>query len=365
MNILVLCLSDGKGGLEHYIAKLAHYVKQTGHSLTLCTKRGTDLDKLLAGEPGEKLYLERISTYFPVLCARKLARFIDQHKVDHLFINWGADLPLAAMAKAMSKQQPKLIYSRHMKIPKDKRDIYHNWVYSKVDLLLTITEQVRAEALRHLPLRQQQIKNCYLGVAKPPAEPDNCQAVRKSLGMPADGFLVALFGRIEKAKGQHILIEATRILKQRNVLLHTAIIGHVMDDDYYTNLVETIKNNDLSEQITLLDFIPAPMAIMPCFDVITLTTIEETFGLVLVEAMRCGVAVIGSRAGGVKEIIDEGICGLMFESGNPEALADALQDLYTDVAKREKFAIEGKAKADRMFDQDTHFKQLMQLLSQA
>jgi glycosyltransferase involved in cell wall biosynthesis len=107
------------------------------------------------------------------------------------------------------------------------------------------------------------------------------------------------------------------------------------------------------------------MAIMPCFQVIVLTTHEETFGLVMAEAMRCGVAVIGSRAGGVKEIIDEGISGLMFESGNLVELADALQSLYTDVAKREKLAREGKAKADRMFDQDMHFIQLMQLITKA
>lgn len=365
MKILVLCLSEGKGGLEHYVATLANHINQSEHSLILCAQRGTYLDELLTGEPGLKLYLKRFSTYIPIICARKLARLIDQHNIDHLFINWGADLPLAAMAKAMSKQQPKLIYSRHMKIPKEKRDIYHNWVYAKVDMLLTITEQVRSQALRYLPLGEQQVKNCYLGVARPPASSDNCRAVRQSLGLPAAGFQVALFGRIEKAKGQHLLIEATRILKQRQVPVHAAIIGHVMDTDYHASLVDTIKNHDLAGQISLVDFVSAPMAIMPCFDVIVLTTHEETFGLVLAEAMRCGVAVIGSRAGGVKEIIDEGVSGLMFESGNPVELADALQSLYTDVAKREKLAREGKAKADRMFDQDLHFHQLIQLISKA
>ena len=104
------------------------------------------------------------------------------------------------------------------------------------------------------------------------------------------------------------------------------------------------------------------MMIMPCFDVVVLTTFEETFGLVLVEAMRSGVTVIGTRAGGVKEIIDEGITGMMFEPGNPEELADCLQNVFQDEEKRLEMSKAGKKKADNKFDEETHFKALTQLI---
>ena len=362
MNILVLCLSEGKGGLEFYISKMAKNINRVEHKLFFCVKPGSHLDGILNNEPGKIFYLTKTLTYFPLLSALRLAKIIDELSIDCLFLNWGADLPLAAMAKAMSKKKPKLIYSRHMKLTRPKHDFYHRWIYARVDLLLTISEQLRAEVLKYLPLGESQVKNCYLGVAQVPVQQNDCVKIMQDFGLSNQGFHVALFGRIEHGKGQHVLVDAINILNQRGVSILAAIIGHVMDRSYYNSLRETIRLNGLEQNIRLIGFVDYPMKVMPCFDVIVLTTYEETFGLVLVEAMRCGVAVIGTRAGGVQEIIDDGITGLMFEPGNAEELANCLQIMYENDTQRKQMAEAGKRKADKNFDETTHFSQLTQLL---
>ncbi len=362
MNILVLCLSEGKGGLEFYIARMAQYLNPPEFNLHFCIKHSSPLDNLLKKTVQQKTYLDKRITYLPLYSAVKLAGIIDRLAIDCIFINWGADLPLAAMAKAFAKRKPKLVYSRHMKITRPKRDVYHRWIYGQVDLFLTITEQLRAEVLRFLPLNESQVKNCYLGVAKPVQQHVDCQQALQSLGVPADSFPVALFGRIEHGKGQHILIEAMRVLKQKNVILHAAIIGHVMNHEYYHQLCKSIREADLEQQVHMIGFIDQPMSIMPCFKIVVLTTYEETFGLVLAEAMRCGVGVIGTNAGGVTEIIEDGISGLMFEPGNAQELADCLQALVEDSNKLDRLAKTGQERADRLFDEAKHFEQLAQEL---
>lgn len=363
MNILALCLSEGKGGLEFYIARMAMYLKPPEYNLHFCVKKSSPLDKLLENTIQQKTYLEKRITYLPLSSAVKLADLIDRLAIDCLFINWGADLPLAALAKAFAKRNPKLVYSRHMKITRPKRDVYHRWIYGQVDLFLTITEQLRAEALRFLPLSESQVKNCYLGVAKPNQQHGDCQQTLQNIGLPAGDFPIALFGRIENGKGQHVLIEAMRILKQRKIIVQAAIIGHVMDHAYYNQLCESIRTAELEEQVSMVGFVEQPMSIMPCFKAVVLTTFEETFGLVLAEAMRCGIAVIGTRAGGVTEIIEEGISGLMFESGNARELADSLQALIEDTSKRNRLAKAGQERADKLFDETRHFEKLAQLLN--
>ena len=109
MNILVLCLSEGKGGLEFYISKMAKNINRVEHKLFFCVKPGSHLDGILNNEPGKIFYLTKTLTYFPLLSALRLAKIIDELSIDCLFLNWGADLPLAAMAKAMSKKKPKLM----------------------------------------------------------------------------------------------------------------------------------------------------------------------------------------------------------------------------------------------------------------
>ncbi|MBT8118490.1 MAG: glycosyltransferase family 4 protein, partial [Gammaproteobacteria bacterium] len=106
-----------------------------------------------------------------------------------------------------------------------------------------------------------------------------------------------------------------------------------------------------------------PQQLMQICDCICLTTYEETFGLVLPEAMRAGVAVIGSDKGGVPEIIAHQKTGLLFESENAESLYQQIAQLYDDPAMKQRLASEGRKKADSTFDNDLHFDKLENILS--
>jgi glycogen synthase len=70
----------------------------------------------------------------------------------------------------------------------------------------------------------------------------------------------------------------------------------------------------------------------------------ESFGLVFVEAMMFGKSVVGCRVGGMKEVIAEGVTGLLAEPGDPESLRAALASLLADPAKRETFGKAGRAR---------------------
>src|SRR5258706_9602678 len=96
-------------------------------------------------------------------------------------------------------------------------------------------------------------------------------------------------------------------------------------------------------------------------DVIILPSRNEAFGLVVIEAMRCGIAVMGVNAGGVPEIIDHNQTGLLFEWGNTDQLAGQLEHLFNDHAFRKDLAQHGKEKADKEFNSETHFQKLEKL----
>jgi glycosyltransferase involved in cell wall biosynthesis len=85
--------------------------------------------------------------------------------------------------------------------------------------------------------------------------------------------------------------------------------------------------------------------------------------LVLVEAMRAGVAVIGTDAGGVSEIIEHEQSGLLFEPGNVEQLAAYLRRLVDSSDYKISMAQHGKARADELFAEQKHFDELEQILS--
>ncbi len=357
MRILQLCLSHGHGGLELYVSRLAVLLRQRGHDCRAVALHGTRLAAGLADQGVPTTFLRASAHPLPLLAARRLGRLLDDEAIDVVHLHWSRDLPLAALAKRLCRRPVRLVHSRHMSITRPKHDVYHRFLYHGLDRLVVLSEVMREEALRYLPVPETAIEVIYLGVPGPGPE----IAGRPAPSRTHNDLLIGLFGRIEPLKGQHLLIEAVDLLRKRGFPARARIIGHAMDAAYLAQLKQDVARRGLGEQIEFAGFLPDPMRIMPEFDIIVLATRRETFGLVLVEAMRCGVAVIGSRAGGVPEIIEHEQSGLLFEPESAESLADCLQRLAGDAELRRRLALAGRERAERLFSEAHHVEELERL----
>jgi L-malate glycosyltransferase len=358
MRIMQLCLSDGHGGLELYVNRLCGLLRERGHDCRAVIAPGTRLARLLAGQDIALHELRTRVRPLPLVAARRLARIFERDQVDVVHMHWAKDLPLAALAKHLCRRPVRLIHSRHMSITRPKHDFYHRFLYHSLDRFIVLSELMRQEAVRYLPLLESAIEIVYLGVAAP----DPQTLARAALARDDGLLMIGMFGRIELLKGQHLLIEAVDILRRRSIRAQARIIGHAMDEGYLAHLKQDVSRRGLTEQIEFADFHPAPLEIMPEFDVIVLATRRETFGLVLVEAMLCGVAVIGSNAGGVPEIIEDGRSGLLFEPNSAASLAHMLERLADDPEYRQSLAMAGRERAERMFSEKGHVDRIEAVL---
>jgi len=360
MKILELCLSDGVGGLELYAVRTANQLRMRGVDCIAVGAPGTLYSRRMREQGISTLELTRRNEWFPWIAARKLAQIVDSESVDIIHMHWGHDLNLAVLAKLAAQRDVKLVYTRQMAITRKKHDFYHRFLYGHVDLYLTITDELSDTAKQFLPLPASRIKRLYYGVDSPAAmNAEKRQEIRESFGISsATDFAIGLIGRIESGKGQHILIEAIGRLRNEGVPARATIIGPVMDNEYFETIQTVVRENDLQNAVTFYGGHNNPVDIMGAFEVVVLTTKKETFGLVLIEAMRSGVAVIGTNAGGVPEIIDHGQNGLLVKPHDAADLTEKLRFLYQDANERARLAGNGKQKADRMFATEAHYTQL-------
>ncbi|HEX5635870.1 MAG TPA: glycosyltransferase family 4 protein [Gammaproteobacteria bacterium] len=367
MKILELCMSPGLGGLELYAFRSALALSKQ-HQVTSVINAQGKLAERYHNYP--ELVTHRLNyrrSYLPLLNARKLAHLIDQKQIDVIHMHWGNDLALAALAKYFSRRKPALVYTRQMQITRSKDDFYHRFLYSQMNLMLTITRALENDARKFIRQFADRITTLYYGVAAP-AKHLNAEAIkqkRAELHFSPDDFIVGLFGRLEDGKGQHLLIKAIAAAKQNNISLKALIVGHEMTPGYSTTLKKLAAELQVSDQIHYSDFVSDPQSLMQICDCVALTSYEETFGLVLPEAMRAGIVVIGSHAGGVPEIIDHETTGLLFEPRNVDSLYAQISRLYTNPSYKHELAMAGKNKADKVFNQDDHFQNLEVLLRKA
>ena len=350
------------GGLELYVLRTIQQLAALGCDCLAVVRGDTMLSKRIRETDLSGIALQPPSNKpLPVFTARRLAAIIDREAVDVLHMHWGKDLGLAVLAKRFARRGVKLVYSRQMMITRPKKDPYHRFLYRHVDLYLTITRQLREKARQYLPMPEAAVQLLYYGIPRPkPLTDTQRRSSRRDFGIENDEIAaIGLVGRIEAGKGQHILIEAVHRLRKQNLPVHATIVGPVMDADYHSNIQAQVEQMGLQKHITFFGSHPYPLEIMQAFDIVVLATEMETFGLVLIEAMRSGVAVVGTNAGGVPEIIENGVSGLLFEPGDADDLADQLKHYLSNVDERKRIAATGKRKADAHFALDPHYRNLL------
>ncbi len=188
------------------------------------------------------------------------------------------------------------------------------------------------------------------------------QQQRENLGFSKNDFIAGLIGRLEESKGQHLLIDALHAAKQNGHNIKALIVGHEMNPGYRDQLKSQASKLGVLDNIIFQDFTSEPQQLMQLCDCVILASGQETFGLVLPEAMRSGVSVIGSNSGGVPEIINHEKTGLLFETGNSDNLYLQIEKLYLDPELKKALAQQGKQSADERFNNTLHFEQLEQYL---
>ncbi len=365
MKILELCLSTGFGGLELYAFRAAQALDKNHDIIAVLNNNSKLADHFGNNSNIKTEFLKRSRGFLPLLNARRLARLADDNRIDVIHIHHGKDLALAAFAKYFSKSKPSIVYTRQMQITRSKDDLYHNFLYKQMDLMLTITKRLEADAKQFICRYPDKIKTLYYGVDAPEHFLSNDERIRQreEAGFKDDDFIVGLIGRLEESKGQHLLISAIAGAKDKGSNIHALIVGHEMNQGYRNTLKQLATDKGIAENIIFMDFAPDPQRLMQLCDCIVLATYEETFGLVLPEAMRAGIAVIGSNSGGVPEIIKHGETGLLFDSGDANSLCEQIMLLAKDPEIRSNIAANGKQDADSRFNTDDHFSQLQQLIS--
>ena len=354
-KICELCLSPDLGGLELYMMRASHYL---GEECVSVLNENGKLKGYFENSEYRYVTLKRRNVLLSWLGARQLARIIDEEAIDVLHLHWTKDLPLAIMAKLLSKRHPKVVQSRHMTMTRFKDDFYHRFLYKNMEMILAVTQQVKEQIEKFIPSEiRPKTEVLYIGAEQPmiiSKEEKKSRREQLSLG---ESFTVGIIGRIESAKGQHIVLEAVKKLRVKGMDIKALVIGAAMDEDYLQKL-----QNKYGDVAIFTGFTTQAQTMMQLCDGMVLATENETFGLVLIEAMMCGVCVVASDRGGPLEIIDDRVDGLLFKTFDSDDLAITLELLQKESGLREKYAKVGKQKALEVFESEKQFELLKSFL---
>src|SRR3984957_3235194 len=188
---------------------------------------------------------------------------------------------------------------------------------------------------------------------------------REELGVPLEAPLVGMVGRITHWKGQEILAEAAGLLRQSHPEVHFVAVGSYFADEshYLHKLQSLIGSLGLKGKFHIADYRSNVTDVYRALDIFVLPSRKpEPFGLVTVEAMTQGRAVIATNHGGTCELIQEGVTGMLVPPSDPKALVGAIQLLLADRALRERIGRVAAKYARENFGLARHGEQLRRVI---
>ena len=177
--------------------------------------------------------------------------------------------------------------------------------------------------------------------------PGDRPALRQQLGLDPSANYLGSFGALRAAKGTDLFVDALLATLPDRAGWKAIVVGHVVPSErgYVEALRARVTAVGLADRITFLGHVPDAGDYLRAMDICVAPSREEGFGLTALEAMSSAVPVVASQAGSYTETIVDGETGLIFATGNLEALADAMATLMDEGARRQDMGERGRNRA--------------------
>jgi glycosyltransferase involved in cell wall biosynthesis len=228
---------------------------------------------------------------------------------------------------------------------------WFTYLNPRINRIICVSDAVRKYLLRFLS--PQKLVRIYKG-HRSEWYTSQLPMPRASLHIPPDKIVISCLANMRPVKGVRFLIDAIKILEDKNICL--LLVGK--NDD--SELSKIMQDPNLKDTIRPLGYRTDAQACIACSDIFVMPSVaREGLPKALVEAMSLGIAPVVTDVGGMPEVVQNGISGLVVPPKNPHALAQALKQLITNTAERKLLGLHAKERVQSLLSLDATVTQTL------
>jgi len=358
------------GGISKIAYDISVELAKRGHDITVLTTDALQGTKTLSNK---KIKVNNLNVYY----LKTIFKFLHRYKIiipsstsiniikaccddaDVIHIHAYRNVLNILVSKYAIKFRKPYILQAHGCIPRVGKP-YIKWLYDQAFGYKILRTASKVIALNRT--EAQQYKDMGVPEGKITVIPNGIDlfeyadlppqgSFKKKFNIPEDKKIILYLGRIHAIKGIDFLVKAYAYLV-RNIKYDNALLVITGSDDGYLNEIKK-----LTASLNLVDRV---LFTGPLYgrekleayvdaDVYVLPSKYEIFGITVLEAYACGKPVIASRVGGLKDLVVDGVTGLLIEHGNIKQLVYAMLTLLRDDCKRREMGYRGRKFLEKGF----------------
>jgi glycosyltransferase involved in cell wall biosynthesis len=343
MRILHTESSGGWGGQELRILAEAQGMARRGHDVLIAAPPQSRIlaEAQRRGIPVRALPIARKS--FSAWCA--LRRLLKMEPVDIVNTHSSTDSWLVALARIGLPRFVPAVRTRHVSAP-IPGNLFSRWLYTRgADRVVTTGEALRRQVIEQTGIDPRRITSVPTGVDLQRFRPGDRVASRARLGLAPEDFLIGIVATLRSWKGHAYLLEALALLQGERTKV--VIVGSGPQED---NIRRKIESLSLASRVIPVGHQDDVVPWLQCIDVFALPSYaNEGVPQAIMQAMACGLAVVTTGVGAIREVARDGETALIVEPRDSAALAAAIERLREDPALRSRLGEAARAEAQSRF----------------
>ncbi len=348
------------GGAEASMLDLmAHLDREHYHATLVTTEAGRLSDD--ADHRGVNVHYADFPFFSrrrPWIYGRAILRLINlirAEKIDLVHVNCDRAVPHAVLAARLAGV--KVICHIHDMVRAWFLPSYVRWL-NRADRIIADSQATARYCVPAGMCRQkiQVIYECFEFARYAHVEADCHRKLRAEWGVPENAVLIGLVGHVLRYKGHQEFVEAARQVVAQNEDAYFVIVGddHMSDEhDFLPSLKNFVASNSLAERVYFAGFRSDIPQVMSAMDILAVPSWTEAFGRVAVEGLASRLPVVATRVGGIPEVVENEVTGILIMPRSADELAGALLRLVQNPDLRCQMGERGPQAAQR-FDVMLH-----------
>ena len=349
LRIAMMLESDGPGGAEMMVFRLAEELRRRGHTvLPVGPAHGVGWLGDHFRRVGFSPEVFRLRNPIDPGCVRGLMNLFRQHDIDAVHSHEFTMAVYGAAAARLANLPHVITMHGGFKVTKAlRRRIALRWAMRQSDHTVMVSRATQRQFAKELGLNESRFTVVPNGV--PPAA-GSVARVRAEFGIGEGDSVLLAVGTLERHKGHQILLEALARLDSSGIdTPWKLIIAGGRGGDQQESLLDYVSEMQLEQRVSIVTNRDDVADLLALADIFVMPSLFEGLPMALLEAMLARKAIVASRTAGIPEAIVDGVEGLLVAPSDVSGLAEALRTLLTSPARRAELADAALLRAEREF----------------